>query len=140
MVSFEQAHARALQSLDTTAASIDSRYAESIGGLRADVMVMRETFANLVREQKALGFDDNTGLRGKLHAAGNAVERIINENMTWLADQDSGKLMMELLAMRTYEVEYRLNQGEIIRQQFLAHYKNFNNVFAQIEGTPAMKD
>ena len=55
---------------------------------------------NLVREQKILGFDENSGLRNNLREAGNAVERIINENMTWLAEADAGKLMMTLLLMR----------------------------------------
>jgi len=38
-----------------------------------------------VHEQDALGFDESTGLRRNLRKAGNAVERIINENMTWLS-------------------------------------------------------
>ena len=100
VVSFEQAHALALQSLDTIAASIDRRHAENIVGLRKDVMALRDTFTELVREQKTLGFDENSGLRNNLREAGNAVERIINENMTWLAEADAGKLMMALLTMR----------------------------------------
>ena len=100
VVSFEQAHALALQSLDTIAASIDHRHAENIVGLRKDVMELRKNFNELVREQKTLGFDETSGLRGNLRDAGNAVERIINENMTWLAEADADKLMMSLLTMR----------------------------------------
>src|ERR1035441_1668803 len=85
VVSFEQAHALALQSLDAIAASIDRGQAENIVGLRKDVMALRDTFTELVREQKILGFDENSGLRNNLREVGNAVERIINENMTWLA-------------------------------------------------------
>jgi methyl-accepting chemotaxis protein len=103
VVSFEQAHALALQSLDTIAASIDPRQAENIVGLRKDVMALRDTFTELVRQQKILGFDENSGLRSNLRDAGNAVERIINENMTWLAEADAGKLMMALLIMRDHE-------------------------------------
>jgi methyl-accepting chemotaxis protein len=47
---------------------------------------------------------------------------------------------MALLAMRAYEAEYRLNQNEVVRQQFLAAYKKFTDTFAQIDGTPEMKD
>jgi methyl-accepting chemotaxis protein len=140
VVSFEQAHALALQSLDTIAASIDRRHADNIVGLRKDVMVLRETFTELVGEQNTLGVDESTGLRGNLHDAGNAVERIINENMTWLAEADAGKLMMVLLAMRTYEAEYRLNQSELTKQQFFAGFKKFTDTFAQIDGTADMKD
>ena len=63
-------------------------------------MALRDTFTELVREQKILGFDENSGLRNNLREAGNAVERIINENMTWLAEADATKLMMALLIMR----------------------------------------
>ena len=66
VVSFEQTHALALRSLDTIAASNDGRHAESIRGLRKDVMQLRGTFNDLVREQKVLGIDENSGLRGKL--------------------------------------------------------------------------
>ena len=103
-------------------------------------MKLRETFEELVREQETLGFDDDSGLRRNLRDAGNAVERILNANMTWLADADSGKLMMLLLIMRHHEAAYRLNQMEITRQQFLAAYKQFTDLFAQIDGTPAMKE
>jgi HAMP domain-containing protein len=140
VVSFEQAHALALQSLDAIAASIDRRQAENIAGLRKDVIALRDTFTELVREQKTLGFDENSGLRNNLREAGNAVERIINENMTWLAEADAGKLMMMLLTMRTYEAEYRLNPRELIKQKFLASYKKFNDTFALVDGTAEMKD
>ncbi|HEY5226468.1 MAG TPA: hypothetical protein VIJ06_06725, partial [Methylovirgula sp.] len=81
---FEQSHALALQSLDAIASSIDLRYANNIVGLRKDVMSLRDTFAELVKQQKVLGFNETSGLRNNLREAGNAVERIINQNMTWL--------------------------------------------------------
>jgi methyl-accepting chemotaxis protein len=140
VANFEQQHALALQSLDTIAGSIGRRQAGSIVELRKDVMVLRDTFAELAREQRVLGFDERSGLRGNLREAGNAIERIINESMTWLAEGDAGKLMMALLIMRHHEAEYRLNQSELTRQQFLAGYKKFTNTFARIDGTPDMKD
>ena len=140
VVSFEQAHALALHSLDAIAASIDRRHAENIVGLRKDVMALRGTFTELVREQEILGIDESTGLRGNLRSAGNAVERIINENMTWLAEAEARNLMMSLLFMRAHEAEYRLSQSELPRKQFLAGYKKFTDTFAQIDGTPEMKD
>jgi len=136
---FEQAHARALQSLDVISGSIDLRFAETIGNLRHDVDGQRSNFNELVHEQETLGFTPDSGLRGKLTDAGNAVERIINENVSWLAVEDAHKLMMELLVMRHHEAEYRLAQSELARQQFLNAYKRFNDDFALVDGTPAMK-
>jgi methyl-accepting chemotaxis protein len=140
VVSFQQAHALALQSLDTIASSIDRRHADNIVSLRKDVMALRNMFTELVGEQNTLGLDESTGLRGNLHTAGNAVERIINENMTWLAEADAGKLMMVLLSMRTYEAEYRLNQSELIKKQFFVAHNKFTDTFALIDGTAEMKD
>jgi methyl-accepting chemotaxis protein len=137
---FERSHALALQSLDAIASSIDLRHADNILGLRKDVMSLRDTFTELVKQQKVLGFNETSGLRNNLREAGNAVERIINENMTWLAEADAGKLMMSLLTMRAYESEYRLNQSDLTHQQFLAAYKKFIDTFSQIDGTAEMKN
>ena len=139
VVSFEQIHANALQSLDTIVAAIDQRHAQNIGALRKDVMELRENFNELVQEQKTLGYDEHSGLRGNLRNASNAVERIINENMSWLAETEANKLMMKLLAMRHHEATFRLDQTELTRQQFLASYKQFTDTFTQIDGTPEMK-
>jgi len=63
VISFEQEHGLALQSLDAIVASVDHRHAESIAALRKDVMALRDTFTELVGEQKILGFDEAAGLR-----------------------------------------------------------------------------
>ncbi len=118
--------ARCIASTPSRPRSIAS-HAENIVSLRKDVMALRETFTELVREQKILGFDENSGLRGDLREAGNAVERIINENMTWVAEADARKLMMTLLLMREFEAEYRLNQSDLTKQQFFATYKKFTD-------------
>src|SRR5689334_8792977 len=139
VVSFEQAHAISLKRLDALTTSIDQSHAQTIAGLRHDVKTLHQNFNELVSAQKTLGFDDTSGLRGNLHVAGNAVERIINENMSWLAQNDAAKLMLALLSMRHFEADYRVNQSEVSRQQFLASYKKFTDTFGQIDGTPAMK-
>src|SRR6185369_7720223 len=100
---------------------------------------LQSQFKDLVHEQEALGFDERTGLRNSLRNAGNAVERIINENMTWLDENEARKLMLSLLSMRHHEADYRLVQHELTRQQFLASYRRFTSSFAQIDGTPEMK-
>jgi methyl-accepting chemotaxis protein len=140
VANFAQAHALALQSLDSIGTLTDQRYAQKIAALRNDVMALRENFNELVREQKANGFDDDSGLRGQLRDAGNAVERILNQDMSWLADAEAQKLMMALLIMRHHEADYRISQTELSRQQFLAGYKRFTDTFDRIDGTPGMKE
>jgi methyl-accepting chemotaxis protein len=139
VVSFEQAHATALKALETLAASIDQNHTENIEGLRKDLMSLRGNFNELMQEQKTLGFDDSSGLRKNLQVAGNAVERIINENMSGLAEADATKLMVALLSMRHFEADYRVNQSEVSRQQFLMAYKRFTELFSGITGTLALK-
>ena len=140
VVSFDQAHARAVESLDTIAASIDHRQAGNIESLRKDLVGLRSTFNDLVHQQNVLGFDENSGLRNDLREAGNAVERIINENMTWVAEDDARKLMTMLLLMREFEAEYRLTQSDLTKEQFFNTYKKFTSTFALIDGTPDMKN
>jgi methyl-accepting chemotaxis protein len=139
VISFDESHGLALKALDNISGAIDQARAENIVSMRNDVTALRKNFDDLVREQKILGFDDASGLRGNLHTAGNAVERIINENMSWLAKEDATNLMMTLLFMRHYEADYRVDQDEVARQQFERGYKKFTDAFAQIDGTPQMK-
>ena len=139
VASFEYAHAIAIKSLDFIQASIDKSHVETIANLRKDVNTLREIFNNLVRGQNTLGFDDSSGLRRNLRVSGNAVERAINSNMSWLAEIDAAKLKMALLAMRHHEAEFRVSPGEIARQQFLQSYKAFTDTIKPINATPEMK-
>jgi methyl-accepting chemotaxis protein len=135
---FAQAHATALRSLDAIEIA-EGRDAVNVVGLRKVVLELRDNFNELVKQQNLLGLDDGSGLRGSLASAGNAVERVINENMKWIAAGDATKLMMTLLRMRQYEADYRLNQREIAKQEFLLAYGRFNDIFANIDGTNDMK-
>jgi len=136
---FEVSQIAAVKNLDTIEASVTPRQKDNIAKLRKDLSGIGENFNKLVKEQQALGFDDSSGLRDKLRKAGDAVERIINENMTWLDDATAKKLMMALLTMRDYEAEYRLNQTELTHQLFLSGYQQFTGTFENVDGTREMK-
>lgn len=136
---FQQAHADAMRNLDTLSAAVKGEMIKDIDGLHSELTVLHENFAELAREQETLGFDERSGLRRNLNDAGNAIERILNNNMSWLAEADAARLMTTLLAMRYHEAEYRLNQQELSRHQFNLAYKNFTALFEQIDGTPEMK-
>ena len=139
IVDFEGAQGLAMHSLDVVAGIVDKQHAADMAGLRSDLVGLQNNFDTLVQMQRELGFTDNTGLRGKLSTTGNAVERIINESLTWLADGEARKLKNALLTMRYYEVEYRLNQFDLNRQMFDKAYKSFVATFDNIDGTPDMK-
>jgi len=137
---FTSGQTAALNNLQRLNDLVDPSKRDNIAHLVQEVTQLQQNFALLVREQQALGFEENEGLRRKLRDAGNGVERIINENMTWLAQTDSRELMMILLSMRHYEAEYRLAPRELTRQLFLQQFDLFKKTFYNIDGTPEMKD
>ncbi len=53
---------------------------------------MQANFTDLAKEQESLGFTDREGTRALMREAGTAVERVINEDMSWLAEADRDKL------------------------------------------------
>ena len=59
--------------------------------------------------------------------------------MSWLAETDANRLLMTLLVMRQQEAEYRVHRKGLTKQEFFARYKQFNEMYAQIDGTPEMK-
>ena len=140
VANFDRAYYLALLSLDTIADTQDNRNVETTAVLRKEMMDLRARFTDLMQEQETLGYDDASGLRRKLGIANSAIERIIHENMTWMAEADARKLMMTLLVMRHQEAEYRLGQTELAKIEFFAGYKRFVETFANIDGTPAMKN
>ena len=138
--SFESALSYALTNLSTIEISVDDTQDHNIERLRKDVLGLKTNFDELVKKQQTLGYTENEGLRGKLRKAGDAVETIINDNMSWLAEGDSNKLLMSLMLMRQHEAEYRLDPTELMRQLFIMAYKQFTHTFDNIDGTPEMKD
>jgi methyl-accepting chemotaxis protein len=137
---FETALGYALTDLSTIEVSVNETQAKDTAQLRDKVLGLKANFDQLVKTQQELGYTEAEGLRGQLRTAGNAVETIINENMSWLAEGDSNKLLMSLMLMRQHEAEYRSNPSELMRELFGKAYKDFTHTFDNIDGTPEMKD
>jgi methyl-accepting chemotaxis protein len=107
---FQEGYALAQKSLEALAGG-DAEH-KNIGGLQSRLKELKEQFAALVEEQKQLGFTDGDGIQLRMVSAAAAVERIINEDMSWLADAEQKKLLFSLLIMRRNEADYRLNQRQ----------------------------
>jgi methyl-accepting chemotaxis protein len=137
---FDQAQATALKSLDQITGSGAAVREDAIASLRKQLAGLKINFDKLVAEQKVLGFGDGGGLTEKLRKAGNSVEQIINDDLTWMDATDAHQLMVLLLSMRHFEAEYRLSMSELSREQFFRDYQKFTATFDNIDGTPAMKD
>jgi methyl-accepting chemotaxis protein len=138
--SFQEAHAHALSSLGTVEAMVPVSEKSELSSLSQRVQDVLANFSLLISEQQSLGFTESDGIRGRMHQAATAVERLINEDMSWLRETDVQKLLVSLLSMRRYEVEFRLHHNPAVQRAFLDEMKNFNKVFDQIIGAAILKE
>jgi len=136
---FDSGQALAMRALDRLAASVGPEEQDLMTPLRITVRDLKASFGSLVNEQKTLGYTETEGTTADLNTASLAVEKIIHDDLSWVADTDAGRLMMSLLTMRRYEIEYRLTRSRAAEQHFLDEVKNFNRLFDSVDGAPSMK-
>ena len=148
---FDRAQQLAMKSLDRIEASLVSSQQDAITPLRITIRDLKASFESLVNAERALGFDETQGTTADLIAASAAIEHIVNNELTWVGDHDSAKLLESLLTMRRYEVEYRLSRlrfsmqttmqsaAPATEQHFLDEIKHFNAIFDSVDGPPAAK-
>ena len=129
----------AMKSLDRIAAMLGASAQDVVTPLRITVRDLKTSFESLVNEQKSLGYDDSRGISAELTAASSAVERIIHEDLSWVADGDARKMLMSLLTMRRDEIAYRLTRSRASEKHFLDEVRNFNALFESVDGAPSMK-
>jgi len=108
---FNDGQELAMTSLERIAAMLGASAQDVITPLRITVRDLKTSFESLVNEQKSLGYDDSHGISAELTAASSAVERIIHEDLSWVADGDARKMLMSLLTMRRDEIAYRLTRS-----------------------------
>jgi methyl-accepting chemotaxis protein len=137
---FGQAQRIAKQSLDGIEELIGPGHTEEIASLHLELANLQKNFSDLALEQRTLGFSDSDGLRRELRDASYKIETAINQSTTWLAESAAKSLMLALLVMRHHESEYRLRPSELMQQLFLAGHRKFTETFANIDGTPEMKE
>jgi methyl-accepting chemotaxis protein len=135
---FDSAYTVALKSLDTIATSGGA--AESkVAALRDRLAELKQKFSTLLKEQEKLGFTANEGIQARMDKNAAAVERIINEEMSWLAEADQKKLLFSLLIMRRYEADYRLHKQELSHSMFLHEFKVFGDTLTKVVGAENLK-
>jgi methyl-accepting chemotaxis protein len=144
---FQEGHDSASKSLDIIESAIEMKSLdtvenperEEISPLRDNLSKLELNFTNLVKEQETLGFIETDGIQGRMREAGASVERIINQDMSWLSEIDSKRLLVSLLLIRRYEAEYKYNRADYIRLMFFNEFKNFNKTFDAVVGAAIMK-
>jgi methyl-accepting chemotaxis protein len=136
---FNDGQELAMKSLERIAAMLGTSAQDVITPMRITVRDLKTSFESLVNEQKSLGYDDSHGITAELTAASSAVERIIHDDLSWVADGDARKMLMSLLTMRRDEMAYRLTRSRASEKHFLDEVKNFNALFESVDGAPSMK-
>jgi methyl-accepting chemotaxis protein len=139
VANFNDGQELAMKSLERIAAMLGASAQDVITPLRITVRDLKTSFESLVNEQKSLGYDDSHGITAELTAASSAVERIIHEDLSWVADGDARKMLMSLLTMRRDEIAYRLTRSRASEKHFLDEVRNFNALFESVDGAPSMK-
>lgn len=138
--SFEDSHRRAVESLVAIEQAVAGVERNEIIRLRSRLATVKSNFEYLIKEQQKLGFTEEGGLRRAIRDSAMAIERIINEDMSWLRDIDAQKLMVSLVTMRRYESEYRSNRTQLVEQLFAQEFKNFNRLLNEIVGAAILKE
>jgi methyl-accepting chemotaxis protein len=136
---FDDGQGLAMRSLDRIEATLAASEQDVITPLRITVRDLKTSFGSLVNEEKSLGYNETEGTTADLTTASKGVEKIIHDDLSWVADADAAKLLISLLTMRRYEIEYRLTRARSAEQRFLDEFKNFNRLFESVDGAPAMK-
>ena len=136
---FGDAHGNAIANLKTIQDLASELERQNLALLEGRVANLQKTFGALVADQDELGLTEFEGTQGKLRDGGNQMERIVNEDMSWLSDADQKKILVPLMLMRRFEVEYRLTREELVASLFRDEREKFEKGFATIIAAAVMK-
>jgi methyl-accepting chemotaxis protein len=136
---FTDGQTLAMTSLDRIATTLGDAAQDTVTPLRITVRDLKTSFESLVNEQKTLGYNESEGITSELAAASTTVEKIIHDDLSWVADGDARKMLISLLTMRRDEIAYRLTRDRAREKHFLDEVKNFNYLFESVDGAPSMK-
>jgi methyl-accepting chemotaxis protein len=138
--SFESSHEAALNSLDRIEGAMELAERPMLVPLRARLSDVIGNFTELTRNQEALGFTEADGARRRMSAAAASVERLINDDMSWMREADAQKLLVGLLTMRRYESEYRVASSMLLESAFFDEVRNFSRNLDSIVAAQVLKD
>ncbi|MCC6949581.1 MAG: HAMP domain-containing protein [Bradyrhizobiaceae bacterium] len=136
---FKTAYASAQESLDVIERAVRTDKIH-VAQLREGLSVIKGRFDALIAEQEMLGLSATGGVEGAMSVSAAAVERIINQDMSWLGELDAKSLLGSLLMMRRYEAEYRLSRTTYLQIWFFNEHENFKTILQRISGDETVKN
>ena len=137
---FDELHRTSVGSLQRIEGSAHESIRPEIEGLSKRIADVKGRYLHLLEEQKTLGFSEDEGIRRRMRVSATTVERIINEEMSWLTKADAQRLLVSLLVMRRYESDYRLTRTRLAHAEFFDEFKAFNAALASIIAAEVMKE
>jgi methyl-accepting chemotaxis protein len=136
---FDEAQDSAMGSLKAIRDLAPEAERQNLTLLEARVANLKATFAALVASEDELGLTEFEGTQGSLRDSGAGIEQIVNFDLAGLSDTDHRKIMLPLMLMRRYEVEFRLTRAEPVHTLFKQELSTFEKSFAAVTATAAMK-
>ncbi|MEJ0078864.1 MAG: HAMP domain-containing protein [Alphaproteobacteria bacterium] len=136
---FGEAHESAMANLKTVGELVSDAERQNVTLLEGRVANLKTTFAALAADQDELGFTEFEGTQGRLRDNGNAMERMVSDDMSWLSDADQKKILIPLMLMRRHEIEYRLTREDSARSLFKDDQSAFEKGFTGIVAASVMK-
>ncbi len=136
---FETANTLAVDKLAFIERTLDENERIRIAWLPERLKEISRRFAEVVVDQRKIGFSEDDGLRRQLYDTGIAVERVINQGIEWLGDRESKTLLVSLLSMRRFEAEQRIKSTNTSYTLFFAEYDNFTNTMKGVAATPEQR-
>jgi methyl-accepting chemotaxis protein len=115
-----EAFEAALKAANSSIATLD-RYSGAtsrgaVAGLSDQLSTTNGKFTSLAKEQKTFGLTANDGTRGKLEAAGAAIDRVTGDEA--VAGVAGGGLAQALVQARRLDFEYRIGHVGFVQQLF----------------------
>jgi methyl-accepting chemotaxis protein len=136
---FGQTHEEAISALKTVQENADEAEKPNLVALEGRVANLKTQFEALTAEQDNLGLTEFEGVQGSLRDNGNAMERIVHEDMSWLSQNDQRDILTPLMLMRRFEVEYRLTRADATLALFKDEMVKFEKAFAKVIAADVMK-
>jgi methyl-accepting chemotaxis protein len=136
---FADAHEAAMDSLKVLKELAGEAEGQTLAALEGRVANLKKTFSALAIEQDELGLTEFEGIQGSLRNNGAGIEQVVNFDLAGLSDADHRKIMIPLMLMRRYEVEFRLTRAEPVHTLYQQELSAFEKSFAGVTASPAMK-
>ena len=133
------AHRAAMESLKTIRELAEQADKQKLTALQGRVADLTGDLRGAHRRTGRTRTTEFEGIQGGLRDGGNLMERIVNEDMSWLSQADQRKILTPLMLMRRYEVEYRLTRAEPVNSAFKQELAAFEKAFAGIVAADMMK-